>query len=73
MIKIPLKLSSDFRTKKQEASPKVVPVVHNSPSVLEQNRNTDLFFYPKLHLKHRNVHLVIPADELVVTGECVDH
>lgn len=47
MIKIPLKLSSDFRTKQQEASPKVVPVVHNSPRVLEQNRNTGLFFLPK--------------------------
>lgn len=45
MIKIPLKLSSDFRTKQQEASPKVVRVVHNSPRVLEQNRNTGLFFF----------------------------
>lgn len=49
MIEIPLKLSSGFKTKKQEPSHKVVHVVHDSPSVLEQNQTTDLFFYPKLH------------------------
>lgn len=31
------------------------------------------FFNPKLHVKHRNVQLVIPADELVLTGEWVNH
>lgn len=44
MIEIALKLSSDFKTKK-EASPEVVPVVHNSPSVLEQNLTIDLVFF----------------------------
>lgn len=72
MIEMPLKFSSDFRTNKQEAS----PVGHDSASVLEQNQTTDLFFFfffPKLHLKHKKVQVVIPADELVLTGECVNH